>query len=412
MSEDKSIPISAAALAAFAQADDAATPRSDVQRNDAHPTDETLSSHATNETFDHDDEHADEPVDPRFPITVLPGFCTRLAGSACQRCTFICPYDAISFDEMGAPHIDATFCTRCGLCCGVCDAFVTERITMNDLLDKVRRLSADGDPVFFTCYDQIPEEFEVHPNVIVLPCIGAVAPEFWTSALEIAPSIQIYCNFTLCEDCPTAGNDARPFFTHAVNLSEQWSRIHMGRAERLPEKTDILSRFFEATEEEFHRRGIASSLVNEVEDIASGKHRKRNSDTLANYHANREHLRAQGHVQNIHHHHHVPSTIDVPVKKTWPRLRMISTTVQDHPTIAPNIPRYLAAVDAARCDRCYEACFTHCPSGARSVDEEGAIHIDPQLCIACGNCALYCPKGAAFLFETNATIFLDEEPSE
>ena len=412
MSDDKSIPISPAALAAFAQATPAHNPASPAE---AAPKGSNTFEGASPE--DHADPgnesgNAEDSIstsdDPRYPIAELSGFCTRLAGSACARCTLVCPFDAISFSGEGRPQIDEAFCTRCGLCCGICDAFVTERITMNDLLDKVRRLSAEGDPVFFTCYDQIPDDFEVHPNVIVLPCIGAVAPEFWAAALEITPNIQIYCNFALCNDCPTAGPDARSLLTHGVNLGEVWTQIHMGKADRLPEKADILSRFFEATGDEFQRRGIATSLVDEAKDIASGKHRRRNSETLTSYHERKEHLRAQGHATNARHHEHIPSSIEMPIKKVWPRLKMIVTTVEEHPDIAANIPRYLAAVDDALCTHCYEPCFAHCPSGARSVNDEGVIVVDPHLCIACGNCALYCLNGAAYLFETDGSIFLKD----
>lgn len=423
MSEDKSIPISPAALEAFA-AGAVSLPRTQDQplpgSSSAHAREESTGENAkeareegTQGPADLDSEEAKgnspAPEDPRFPITVLPGFCTRLAGSTCERCTFVCPYDAIFFDEEERPHIDEEFCTRCGLCCGICDAFVTERITMNDLLDKVRRLSGEGEPVFFTCYDQIPEDFEVHPNVVVLPCIGAVAPEFWLAALEANPELQIYCNFSLCTDCPIAGPDAKALLTHAVNTGERWSRIHMGKAERLPEKTDILSRFFEATSDEFQRRGIATSLANEAADIASGKHRKRYSDTLANYHERNAHLRARGHAQNAHHHSHVPSTPELVMHKAWPRLTLLTNTVEEHPEVAPRIPRYFATVDEATCERCYEPCFSHCPAGARSLDAEGAIEVDPHLCIACGNCALYCPMGAAYLYETDASIFLSAQ---
>ena len=441
MSEDRSIPISPAALEAFAAGaafmpqntparsadneahpaeEEAATEPSDAGRPEAASATEQSSEPSIEEAIDSSDtvsgKAAEEPTAPptdlRFPISVLPGFCTRLAGSRCKRCTFGCPYDAISFDEDDHPHIDEEFCTRCGLCCGICDAFVTERITMNDLLDKVRRLSGEGEPVFFTCYDQIPEDFEVHPNVVVLPCIGAVAPEFWLAALEANPELQIYCNFSLCTDCPTAGPEAKMLLTHAVNLGERWSRIHMGKAEHLPEKTDILSRFFEATSDEFHRRGVATSLAHEAADIASGKHRKRYNDTLAKFHEQKARLRAQGHAQNAHHHQHVPSTPDLVVRKPWPRLTLAARTVEEHPEIAPNIPRYFATVDGALCERCYEPCFSHCPAGARSLDEFGAIKVDPKLCIACGNCALYCPTGAAYLYETDGTIFLSEQSTD
>ena len=186
----------------------------------------------------------------------------------------------------------------------------------------------------------------------------------------------------------------------------------MGKAEHLPEKTDILSRFFEATSDEFHRRGVATSLAHEAADIASGKHRKRYNDTLAKFHEQKARLRAQGHAQNAHHHQHVPSTPDLVVRKPWPRLTLAARTVEEHPEIAPNIPRYFATVDGALCERCYEPCFSHCPAGARSLDEFGAIKVDPKLCIACGNCALYCPTGAAYLYETDGTIFLSEQSTD
>ena len=440
MSDDKSIPISPAALEAFAHGGGFSQPAAKQvhgmqdanERSDAKTSsfeEGPSGSSASPEEKPEDAATEDQNADPRYPITVLPGFCTRLAGGDCERCLYACPYEAISFDAEGRPQIDATYCTRCGLCCGICDAFVTERITMNDLFDKVRRLSAEGDPVFFTCYDQIPEDFEVHPNVIVLPCIGSVAPEFWTAVLKTAPSIQIYCNFALCEDCPTAGPNARSLFTHAVNLGEVWSHVHMGKVDRLPEKADLLSRFFEATGEEYQRRGVATSLLNEVEDIASGKHRKRNSDTLSNFHTNKEHMRAQGHATNARHHQHTPSSITMPTKKLWPRLQLIERTIEEHPDIAPNIPRYLAAVDenlcvltssygsgSAHCPSCLSEreacdpsqppCFTHCPTGARSLSETGSIIVDPHLCIACGNCVRYCPTKAAYLFETGGSIFL------
>jgi NAD-dependent dihydropyrimidine dehydrogenase PreA subunit len=279
---------------------------------------------------------------------------------------------------------------------------------MNDQLEKVARLSSEGDPVFFTCYDQIPEDFEVHPQVITLPCLGAVSPEFWAAALSITPNIQIYCNFSLCENCPTAGANARSLFIHAVNLGEQWSQVHMGSAKRLPEKADILSRFFDATSEEFQRRGVAKSLVGEVEDIATGKHRRQYSNTISDFYARKDHMRARGHATNLQYHAHIPSTAEQPIKKQWPRLCMIAKAVQENPEMAPRIPRYFAAIDYSACKKCYKPCFSHCPAGARAVGAEGIITVDPLLCIACGNCARYCPEEAAYLYETNASIFLPE----
>ena len=259
MSEDRSIPISPAALEAFAagaafmpqsapgpsadnearSAEDAtgssgscqSEEASETEQNNEAPVEETINSSgdALSEAVE---ETPAPPTDPRFPISVLPGFCTRLAGSTCERCTFVCPYDAIFFDEQDRPLIDEEFCTRCGLCCGICDAFVTERITMNDLLDKVRRLSGEGEPVFFTCYDQIPEDFEVHPNVVVLPCIRAVASNSM-SALQPKPQLQI-CRSFLIARCRRGRGEGT---AHACSESvKRWSRITMSQTDAFPKR--------------------------------------------------------------------------------------------------------------------------------------------------------------------------------
>lgn len=53
------------------------------------------------------------------------------------------------------------------------------------------------------------------------------------------------------------------------------------------------------------------------------------------------------------------------------------------------------------CGHCSEpACFSKCPQGAISKDEDtGIVSIDEERCIGCGTCVLACPYGAPQIVE-------------
>ena len=116
-------------------------------------------------------------------IVVLRDYCTRTHGAACDRCALACPLDAISFAEDGRPVIDADACTRCGICLGICDAFSSSRVTMIDVHARIRRIALRGEDVVLTCKENIFPGLEPAANVVVLPCLACLSPEFWTLVL-------------------------------------------------------------------------------------------------------------------------------------------------------------------------------------------------------------------------------------
>jgi len=55
---------------------------------------------------------------------------------------------------------------------------------------------------------------------------------------------------------------------------------------------------------------------------------------------------------------------------------------------------------AVVCQQCVERyCIDACPVGALSIGQLGAVVVDPEICIGCGQCANACPIGAVHLFE-------------
>lgn len=53
---------------------------------------------------------------------------------------------------------------------------------------------------------------------------------------------------------------------------------------------------------------------------------------------------------------------------------------------------------AAFCQNCANAeCIAACAVGALVEDAEGIVHLDPEMCIGCGNCVEACPFHAIWM---------------
>lgn len=141
---------------------------------------------------------------PREEIAALKSWCTAPHGSGCARCQAVCPTGALSL-ESGTPHINMELCTRCGMCAGICDAFAFTRITLEDLFTRAEREAKEEGAVCFTCNDHLFEGVAPRSNVIALPCLAAVPPEFWTALLANDVPVQLYLDESYCENCSVAG---------------------------------------------------------------------------------------------------------------------------------------------------------------------------------------------------------------
>lgn len=341
-------------------------------------------------------------------IVVLRDYCTRVRGADCSRCALACPHDAIGFAEDGRPTIDADVCTRCGICLGICDAFSSSRVTMIDVHARIRRIALRGEDVVLTCKENVFPGLEPAANVVVLPCLACLSPEFWTLVLAEGIDVTIAADLSYCADCARAGEMGELLYAHAVETGEAWSGRSVGFSDVIPEKENLVRDL--ANPAGVDRRSAFTNLVGEVGDIASGKRRLRNSEVLQEFYERRERARALARLNlgnGTEFNDFVPEGL---TRRTMqPKRQMLLEALERDPGIAARVPLVLSETDCARCTDAL-SCAAACPTGARRPDPaDGTLAYDPRYCIGCGLCADACPEGAVELVETTAEALLPAE---
>lgn len=357
-----------------------------------------------------DNEHQAEnstrpPEEQCVPIVVLRDYCTCVRGAACERCAQACPKDAIAFTESGLPAIDYTTCTRCGICFGICDAFSSTRVTMIDLHARIRRIALRGDAVVLTCKENIFPGFEPAANVVVLPCLASLSPEFWTLMLAEGTSVTIAADLSYCTECERAGNMGEILYSHAIEMGETYSGRSVSFSEVIPEKENLVQDM--ANPEEVDRRQAFMNIAHEVNDITSGKRRLRNSEVLQEFYERRERMRARARLalgNNMEFNNFAPKGL---TKKTMhPKRRMLLEALEHDSSIAERVPLVLSQTDRTRCTNSL-SCATACPTGARYPHPtDGTLAFDARYCIGCDLCTNACPEGAIRLAEATAKALL------
>lgn len=348
---------------------------------------------------------AAEEAFPRARVEALPLWCTACYGSGCTRCTHVCPTSAITLNEDG-PEIDEETCTRCGLCAGICDAFGLANITLADLFARAQRGQKNEGEVCFTCNEHLFPGLQPRNNVVVLPCLGAVPPEFWAACLAEGMKVRIFRDPAYCATCPAAGQVGEGLYAYALDTALAWVGGDVEKVDAIPENADLLTSL--ARIDTRDRRSLFTSLANESRDVATGKHRKRNSTTTDEYFRKRDVMRAEGRIRAGRVKHRVTPGSTAVLRK-YPRLKLLAQAVEARPECAEGISRYVSCTDRDVCDGS-RACVTACPTHARRFNEEtGMVEVDAQGCIVCGSCVAQCPNGACDLHETTAAIYLDKE---
>lgn len=339
---------------------------------------------------------------------MLRDYCMRVHGADCSRCALACPAAAISFGEDGRPVIDAASCTRCGICLGICDAFTSTRVTMDDVHERFRRIASRGEDVVVTCKENVFPGLEPAANVVVLPCLACLSPEFWTLVLAENIPVKIAADLSYCADCERGGDMGEMLYAHAIETAEAWSERAVGCQDQIPEKESLVKDL--VNPEGVDRRSAFENLVGDVGDIATGKRRLRNSEVLHEFVERREKARAQARLnlsEGLAFANFVPQGR---ARKTmWPKRRMLLEAIGCDPNIAERVPVVISCTDSARCTN-QLACARACPTGARSVDPAtGKLAFDARYCSGCGLCVDACPEGAAELVDATAAAFLDAE---
>lgn len=341
-------------------------------------------------------------------IVVLRDFCTRAYGTDCERCALACPHGAISYTDAGIPVINKDACTYCGICLGICDAFSSTRVTMNDLHARIRRIALRGEEVVLTCKENLFPGLDPAANVVVLPCLAALAPEFWTLILAENIPVKIAADLAYCTDCPRAGDMGELLYSHAIETAEQWSGRSVGWVEEIPEKEQLIKDLANPTGVD--RRSAFTNIVGDVGDIASGKRRLRNSEVLQEFYERRERSRALTRLNLSNTAEFNNFAPEGHTKKTmWPKQQMLLEAIERNPDIADKVPVVVSQADCALCTNNL-SCTTVCPTSARYPSPaDGTLAFDVRYCVGCGLCVSACAQGAIELIETTARIFLKKD---
>lgn len=345
-------------------------------------------------------------AEPSVKLVVIKDYCTRGKGAECDRCTRACPHGAIAFDENDYPVVDDDACTGCGICYGICDAFSSTRVTLNDLHARIRRIATTGHRAFLTCHENVFPGLQVDTNVIVLPCLSMLSPEFWTLLLAENIRVSVACDLTYCDDCERAGAIGGALFPRAIEMAEERTGQKVLFAYRIPEKQKLVDKYA-ANDDPLGRRAAFTGLASDAAEIASGKRRLRNSEVLQDYYEKKERQRAAAQL-NLSDDNVLNKLVPQGhMKRTlFPKQKMVLEALERQPSIAENIPVAVSITDADLCEQTY-ACVKTCPAGARCPHEEtGIIEIDERLCIGCGICVDTCPHGACSLEEATASVYL------
>lgn len=134
----------------------------------------------------------------------------------CQKCEYICPYDAVEAEDLATPDIDSDACEGCGACSVLCSEFAIQiegyehenlRSKLQDYKNEAENLN-DENTVFVFCCQwsdylnlDIAEEGFIRDNVAVMeiPCFTALDPTLVIEALRSFDGVMVaYCSD---EDC-------------------------------------------------------------------------------------------------------------------------------------------------------------------------------------------------------------------
>lgn len=346
----------------------------------------------------------------RQQISINELYCTRMMGTDCARCQMACPAEAISFDEEDCPVVDAEACTRCGICLSICETFGSAHMSMEDIHNRFTRVAKRGEGVVVTCQENIREGVTPAANVVALPCLACLSPEFWTLLLAEGMKVSVSVSMRNCPDCEKAGSIASMLYGRAIETAESYCNGKIAFLRKLPTKDVAEDEDEDPTKVD--RRAAFDDVVDDVKNIAQGKRSIRNSKTLNDYVDRHEKEKNRENLRLVDLSQYQSENKGMNSKIMWPKRQLLLAAIDANPEIAERVPINLVHIDAEKCSLQGD-CVEVCPAHALRPSSSGRIpHLDARYCIGCGLCVSACLEGAVSFEETTAAAFQKKKKQE
>ncbi|TDA70100.1 MAG: hypothetical protein D9V47_02805 [Clostridia bacterium] len=295
--------------------------------------------------------------------------CCRVRSllARCTRCLEVCPTGGISWPA-GELHIGR--CLDCGLCTAVCPtgALCLQEPGEEQIIRRVEVLAAEYGAAVILCERQ--ESARNLPQGMVVPCLGALSPDFLLLVLARSLAVQFYLAPEACSACQVAGGGEifrlrleeigvanklaglSAVVVNEVRPAAGRERGHGGAGEQVTNRRKLLTQAWQGLRQ-LPLVMLRDALVEE--DGADGKRTK-----LAE----------------------LPGQVP-------PRRRLYLEAVK-HGGNMPDL--YQQPGVRGTCFFC-RACTILCPTGSLRQVEEGdsvSLYLDTATCTGCGLCAQAC----------------------
>ena len=316
--------------------------------------------------------------------------------SSCAACLHACPVGAIEIEEGGIDFRDN--CRKCGLCAAACptESLYSTRIRPKRIYDDVARAAAAYETAYITCtraLRRMPRE-----NEVVLACVGDVTAETWFSILVDYPNVSVYLPLDICTACRNTTGEA--MLGDAIATAEEWSGTGMGlevdpKALKCKKRREYERKEF--VESVKRSTGVAISKANPAASAVTSVTQKLRAHTNQISALEKSLNKACG------------TTSQKRKRLLTQQRKLLLTSLQTHPELAPNIRVEYPECDQDACTMC-GACVEKCPTRALDFVGGGRLSVEPTYCVGCGLCAEVCGDHAIKLVEHDGAELVVPDP--
>lgn len=322
------------------------------------------------------------PADYKEYPKANPAMCVRCKyeEASCSKCIDVCPTDSIEFEDGGIEILKD--CRRCGLCTQVCptNALYITKYSADALYREVSKVAGVNNMAYVTCTRALghtPEDSQV-----VLPCVGLISAEVWTSIKYDFPNVAIYLPIGICDKCKTTTGEE--VYGNEVMRCEAWTDQNMDLVISEDEmdfgkRRDVERRDF--VKNAAKSVGLNASKINPVTARLAKVYEKLEAHQLKFDEINKSLDKLLG----------VKSS-EKPRKLT-PQRQLILTTIKDHLDLTE---RMTIEVPQINQDHNYDKeelleIVNSCPTGALDYKNK-KIEIEPTYCVSCKLCVDLAPE--------------------